>query len=348
MSKKKFNPENFTSLENARGSIDGDKAETILKSAFTTGPKEYISLFFYCTTNFSLYRGLTSIDKSLRAQENHNLMAFIRHYSIHASELNIFNTYTQSIRGFYERYPRKRLNSFYRMEQKAFSEKNYENPEHKYLKKITKIDWLKIFCSLEDHFLYRSIWISLNQTPPAWFTEFKEAIEDLPNEIKNYFELKGKDLFNTNNLHSTTRCNSSLKLEKTRRIWNSIHKESIEPFENAFQNAQETVLKSSTTQDEFDSLMKGFLNFCEEIKKLNLSEETPPNLLDHIHTVNNSQEPKYLFLHKLFLVLYPTQFTSIPDWEARNKSSATTPRGSLVKEAKGFFTDEVKKFMRLY
>jgi hypothetical protein len=350
MSKKKFDPEKLKSLEATRDFIDSKKVEAEFDLILTTSLELYISLFDYCVTNFGLYQALKSVDKALRELENCGLMDLICLYSLQHPENKILQTYTESIQTFTDTFPVNRLQNFAIMEQKVLSEKNFVSPEHKYLKSIINVDWLKIIGSLEDDFLYRAIWISLNKSSPKWFTDLKEAIENTPNEIKNYFELTGKDLFNTNNLHSTTKSNSHIKLEKTNRLWDIIYRESIEPFEVAFQEARKTIFKDSMEQDDFNFLVSGCLNFYEEFKKLKFSTETPPspNLLRYIYTVNDSKEPKYLLLHKIFLILYPNQFTSISDWEARNKASAITSKGSLVKEARETFTHEVKKFLSLY
>lgn len=347
MSKKKFNPEKLQPLESFNEHINTDKAVKFVDTVFNDISEEGTLLFLNNVFSSSLFRALISQDKKLKEEKGHNLKVFIRKFSIQNPDLKIYPVYIQSLRLFYKRLPAKQLNRFYLKEQKSLAEKRYDTAENKYLKNVVSIDWPKIFYHLDDYYLYGSILITLNKESPKWYSELKETIQDIPNEVKNYFEIKEGKLFDSNNLHSTTKDNSNFKLEKTKRMWNILQKEQLEPFNKAFNDIKEILFKSATTQDEYETLFKGISSSFEEIKKLEFSTVTLQNLLNHIHTVNDSKEPKYLFLYKLFQILSPSQFTSVTEWEASRKTSAVKESGFFEKEAKETFILEVKRFLRL-
>lgn len=347
MSKKKSDPEEWKSLEDVRNLVDYEKVASSYNSVLIQDPltAKYWQLYYQNVDTKGYLRTLISIDEKLKDQEGHSLNVFVRYLSIQNPKYKLHPIYIQTLQKLHKRYPIEKVNALFTQEQKALTEKNFKDPANKYLVNIKEIEWLKLHRSLENHFFIIAIWESLNQESPKIFRKLKESIMDLPNEIANHLEIKEKDISDLNNLHSTTTKGVNIKVLKTKRGWKAIKKMS-KAFKKALKNGKEIGLKDSATQEEFDKILPGLLDFFEIVKTQGVSLESFPNVLNYIHTVDGSNPAKYLFLHKLFLILYPSQFTSISEWEASRKSNPFTKNGYLGKTSREDFIDEVEKFLK--
>ena len=343
MSKKKFDPEKFSLLEFLKDFFDSQKAEEFAETEFNSRFNEDTQMFIKNAQNSSIYQALTLQDKYLTEEKGHNLIVFVRYFSIHVPEWKVYPVFLQCLINYYNSFPRNSIQKLFSSEQKGISEKKYDSPEKKYLKNVAYIDFRGIKSFLENYIFLTSLHKALNKESPQWFDDFKVNILDIEKEIQFYFASCDHDPSKLEALFLKL-----YKFKPPRRISQEPIEQTPELFNQVYHFFKTKAFKDSFTQNDFERSLKSILAIISEIKKLGISTEVFQNLLDYIHTVNNSKEPKYLFLHKLFQILFPSQFTSVVEWEAIKKTSAINKNGFYVQEVKDTFKHEVKKFLCLY
>lgn len=341
MSKKKFNPENLNHLESFKDYIDPKKSQENWNEIWENATEEQKLFFSVFQLEGSLYGRLVYLNKELSRNFGHGLRAYIRYYSFMAPNLMLYPIYRKSIEDFRQVFPFKKLNTFYKKTNEAISSKSFLLPENKKLQNIILIDWPKLFSTLEDYAYFSTLYKSLKFHNPMWLQEAEDLLEEYSSHIHNYFQAKTGKLNDIGYFQANTSTNDSLKFKKNKAAWEGLYRLFTKNFENTYEESKTSIFKESFTISEFDSSLRISEAVIDELQKLNFFKELLHNTLSCIHVKKNQETTKLLFLHDIFQIVFPSDFTTDKTFDLK-MGPMYNPKGNLDLEIKREKISEVK------